>query len=162
MAIGVLAEAADDARVTLDLKPATMLAADQQTLARYKSNPVNLRCDFVSFDSKPLRALIASLDASEIAISDSFVSVWFPNGAVFEYGGYAWEGVARHGRGGPFVWEGKVEGGARQFASLIIYGSKAATAYFATAEGMYRLSRSSQQGRYFLCLRDPEFRRNNS
>lgn len=146
--------------VTLDLKPANVAGTDAETMARYRTNPVNLRCDFVRADSAPLHHLIDELDNGETAIGQSYVTVFFPNGAVFEYQGYAWEGVARHGKGGPFVWEGKLQAEKNNFASVIIYSPTSATAYFSTQDGMYRLSRSTRQGHYFLCLRDPAFGRN--
>lgn len=145
--------------LVLDFPPAAITNEDKPGMQRYRSNPVNLQCNFVSFDGQRLVDLVSALDRGVFAIEDSIVFVRFPAADPLTFIGTVFEGAEHHGPTGPFLWEGKIEGGGKYFASVVIEKGGRARAYFTTAVGMFRLSPATQPNRYFLCQRNPNFRR---
>lgn len=148
----------DESLAVVDFPVAEMNDIDSETMHRYRANPVNLRCDFVDFDGDPIIELVASIENDLTTIGDSRVRVELPGGQSLVYAGTTFEGVTKHGKNGPFLWEGTLEKNSRYFASLIVNKAAGVSAYFTSDQGMYRLSPSSQVGSYFLCQRDPKFR----
>ncbi len=158
VAVFVSPSVANESLLVVDFPVTEMAEADEMTMTRYRNNPVNLRCDFVNFNTDPLIALVSNLEDGEISIAQSRLLMRFPGGETYEYVGITYEGTQHHGAEGPFLWEGKQEGSGKYFASLVVYKNSGARAYISTEQGMYRLSPSSQTGNYFLCQRDPEYR----
>lgn len=148
----------DESLAVVDFPVAQMNDVDSETMRRYRDNPVNLRCDFVDFDGDPIVELVASIESEVTTIGDSRVRLELPGGQSLVYAGTTFEGVGKHGKNGPFLWEGKLEENGRYFVSLIINMVAGVSAYFTSDQGMYRLSPSSQASSYFLCQRDPTFR----
>jgi len=143
--------------IVLDLLPAAVSDENATDLENYKANPATARCNVVSFNGATLLDFAGKLEASPTHVNASVVFVRFPVGEPLSFVGTVYEGSEQHGSAGPFLWEGRLEGSSKYFASIVIETSGRVKAYLTSGAGMFRLLPAHGEDRYFLCQRDKSF-----
>ena len=131
---------------------------DERAIANHRRKSLNTRCEFVTLDGNRLLHLVRKIEANELKVAATSISVRFFDGIWLKYKGTSSEIGRAESRTGPYVWEGMATDDSESPAAFVVTSEGRAEGLFSRSGVVYALRHSKWSEVYYLCRRDPAFR----